>query len=335
MSDRGPPLSLPAMRRRLLLHLPLASGLALPAARAASPKAIGILNAYYPSDVRESLDRFDRAMLGLGYAKGTHYITIERMAAGKDELLRGMAEDLVRLKVDLISAAPSNAVAEAQRATSTIPIVFVSVSDPVAQGFADSLAHPGHNLTGVSNNAGELGSKRLELLKLMVPGLTRLALLVTPKTPTYPGFIPRFRSNASAVGCETFVVEAPLPLDLPVIFKEVARVGPQAIYVPGDPYLWSERTRLAELALQYRIATIFPFVEHVEAGGLMSYGADQKDWMRQSAVFVDKIFKGSKPGDLPIEQPSKIDLVINRRTADELKMTIPRLLSLQATRVIE
>src|SRR5689334_680302 len=123
------------MRRRLLLHLPLAVGLGVPAAQAAAPKVIGILNAYYPDDVRESLNLFDRAMSSLGYAKGTDYVTIERMAAGKDELLRGMAEELVRLKVDLISAAPSNAVAAAQRATSTIPIVFVAVSDPVAQGF--------------------------------------------------------------------------------------------------------------------------------------------------------------------------------------------------------
>jgi putative ABC transport system substrate-binding protein len=322
------------MHRRLFLQFP-STVVAMPLAQAAAPKVIGILNAYHPNDVRESLDLFDRAMLALGYAKGTHYVTIERMASGRNELLREMAEELVRSKVDLICAAPSNAVAEAQRATSTVPIVFVAVTDPVGEGFADSLAPPGRKLTGVSNNVGDLGPKRLQLLKLMVPGLTRLALLVTPRTPTFPTFLPRFRLNASALGCETVLVEAPLPLDLAMAFNEVARAQCQAIYVAGDPYLWSERRHLADLALRYRLPTIFAFVEHVEAGGLISYGADQKDWMRQSASFVDKIFRGSKPGELPIEQPSKFDLFVNRRPANELKLPIPSVLALQATRVID
>ena len=325
-------------RRRVLLQFSLGTFAPLFAPlgwAAGPPKVIGVLNAYAPSDVRSSLDAFDRAMLALGYVKGSHYVVIERMAGSNNELLRPMADELVRLKVDLIHAAPSNAVVEAQRATSTIPIVFVAVADPVAQGFADSVAHPGRNLTGLSNNAGELGPKRLAFLKQMVPGITRVAVLVTSKTPTYPAFVAGFQATADTLGWDTRVIESALPLDLATAFRSIAASRAQALYVAGDPYLWGARKQLAELALEYRLPTIFPFVEHVEAGGFMSYGADQTDWMRQSAIYVAKIFNGAKPGDLPIEQPSKIDLVVNRRTADALHLRIPQLLLLQAARVIE
>jgi putative ABC transport system substrate-binding protein len=322
-------------RRRLLLQLPC--GVVWPSVVIAAdpPKVIGLLNAYVPADVRRSIDQFERALEDRGYVKGIHYVTIERMAEGRNERLRPMAEELVRSKVDLIMAAPSNAVAEAQRATSTIPIVFVAVSDPVREGFADTLARPGHNLTGLSNNAGDLGPKRLEFLKQMVPGLARLAILATPQTPTYPAATERLRAFAESLGWQTAVFEAPLPLELAAVFKRIVAFSPHALYVAGDAYLWGARRQLADLALRSGLPTTFPFVEHVEAGGLMSYGADRQDWMRQSAVYVDKIFKGARPGELPIEQPSKIDLVINRATADALQLRIPRALLLQAGRIIE
>lgn len=326
--------SLMINRRRVLLHLPC--GVVWPSLAIAAdpPKVIGLLNAYVPADVRRSIDQFERALSDRGYVKGIHYVTIERMAEGRNERLRPMAEELVRSKVDLIVAAPSNAVAEAQRATSTIPIVFLAVSDPVREGFADTLARPGHNLTGLSNNAGDLGPKRLEFLKQMVPGLARLAILATPQTPTYP-VVGRLQAFAESLGWRTTVFEAPLPLDLAAVFKRMVAFSPHALYVAGDAYLWGDRKQIADLALRSGLPTIFPFVEHVEAGGLMSYGADPQDWMRQSAVYVDKIFKGAQPGELPIEQPSKIDLVINRATADALHLRIPRALLLQAGRIIE
>lgn len=325
-------------RRKLALWVPLGFCLPSSAFAVAEPKVIGILNPYSPADVQVSLDRFDHEMLQLGYVKGTHYVTVQRMAEGRNERLRGLAEELVKLKVDVIFATPTNAVAEAQSATSTIPIVFVSVADPVGAGFAVSLAHPGRNLTGVSNVAGVAGGlsgKRLELLKQMVPGLARVAFLVTPKTPNYSTYMPLLQAKGEALGLATAIFEAPLPLDLEPVFKTVAATRAQALDVLGDPYLWRARSQVAALALRARLPTSFIFAEHVEAGGLMSYGADMQDWMRQGAVFVDKIFKGAKPGDLPIEQPSKIDLVINRKTASVLGLEIPQTLQLQAARVIE
>ncbi len=273
-------------------------------------------------------------MAQLGHMKGTHYVTVERMAEGRLERLRAMAEELVRMNVDLILAAPSNAVVEAQRATATIPIVFSAVTDPVRQGFVESLARPGRNLTGVSNNAGELGPKRLELLRQMVPRLARLGVLATARTPTYPANVEVLRTAAEALGWRIAVFEAELPLNLSATFAGMTAFRPDALYVAGDANLWSHRRQLAALALQARLPTMFAFAEHVEDGGLMSYGADPQDGFRQSAAYVDRIFKGARPGDLPVQQPSKIDLVINERTAEALGLRIPAALRLQAERII-
>lgn len=193
-------------------------------------------------------------MLHLGYVRGRHYTVIERMAEGHNERVAPMARELVDLKVDLIFAYPTNAVVEAQRATSTIPIMFVSVADPVGSGFAVNLAHPGHNLTGITNFVGDLSGKRLELLKQMVPGLTRIAILITAKTPNYPAFMPRPQANAAALGVGTTVVEA-APLSLEEVFKKITALAPQAIYVVGDPYLWVARKQVAELAIEARLPT--------------------------------------------------------------------------------
>ena len=248
-------------RRKLVQYLPLACAMAPTAIAAAEPKVIGILNPYFRADVQAALERFDLEMRHLGYVKGRHYIVIERMADGRNERLAAMARELVDLKVDLIFATPTNAVIEAQRATSTIPIVFVSVADPVGSGFAVSLAHPGHNLTGVTNFVGDLlgSGKRLELLKQMVPSLTRVAVLLTARTPNYPAFMPRLQANAAALGVGLTVVEAALPLSLEEVFKKIAALEPQAIYVIGDPYLWAARKQVADLALKTRLPTTYNF----------------------------------------------------------------------------
>jgi len=323
-------------RRELLRSLPLAcAGVTTIVAAAAEPKVIGILNPFFRSDVQAALERFDLEMLRHGWVKGKNFTVVERMAEGHSERLAVMARELVELKVDLIFASPTNSVVEAQKATSTIPIVFVSVSDPVGSGFAVSLAHPGHNLTGVSNWAGDFSGKRLDLLKQMVPNLTRAAVLVTSKTPNYAALLSGIQTNAPSLGVSVTLVEAALPLRLEDAFKKITASGAQAIYVAGDPYLWVARRQVADLALQARLPTAYVFVEEVEAGGLMSYSADTQDWMRQSAIFVDKIFKGANPGDLPIEQPAKFDLVINGKTAAALGLKIPPSLSIQAARVID
>ena len=241
-------------RRKLTLWVSLGCCLPLSAFAIAKPKVIGILNPYFPANVQVPLDRFDHEMQLLGYVKGTHYVTVQRMAEGRDERLPAMAEELVKLKVDVILATPTIAVVEAQRATSTTPIVFVSVADPVGAGFAVSLAHPGRNLTGISNVAGvagDLSGKRLEFLKQMVPGLARVAFLMTPKT-NYSAFMPRIQANAQALGLVTTIVEAPLPLDLEPVFKTVAATDAQALDVLGDAYLWRARSQVA--ALQNQVA---------------------------------------------------------------------------------
>jgi putative ABC transport system substrate-binding protein len=169
----------------------------------------------------------------------------------------------------------------------------------------------------------------------MLPRLERLGILATPQTPTYPANIEALRGSAETLGWRITVFEAKLPLDLGLVFDQMARLKPDALYVAGDAILWSQRRQLAELALKQRLPTMFLFVEHVEAGGLMSYGVDPQDGMRQSAGYVDKILKGARPGELPVQQPSKIDLVISQRTADALQLRIPPTLRLQAARIIE
>jgi len=300
---------------------------------AAEPKVIGILSPFSRYDIQARLQQLDEEMARLGRVKGKHYVVIERMADGDDNALAPMAEELAKRNVDVILAV-ANAALEAQKATSRIPIVFVSVADPVAAGLAVTLARPGGNVTGVSNFVGDLTGKRLELLKLMVPGLRHIAVLVTTMMPNYPSFVPRLKTSAAALGVEATIVHAPVPLHLERVFRALVASRPQAIYDPGDAYLWAARKEVATLALRARLPTSFAFVEPVEEGGLMSYGADTHDWMRQSAVFIDKIFRGARAGDLPIEQPSTIHLVINKRTADTLRLKIPKTLLLQATRLI-
>jgi putative tryptophan/tyrosine transport system substrate-binding protein len=320
-------------RRKLVQLLPIACGVGPAALLAANPKAIGFLSPFSRADVQAYLARLDAEMLRLGYVKGRQYVVVDRMAEGRTEQLAALAEGLVQRKVDLILTTGTPAALEAQRATSTIPIVFISVGDPVGAGIASSLAHPGHNLTGVGSFMAELPGKRLELLKQIVPGLTRIAVLLTAKMPNYAA-MPRLRASAQALGLELNVVEAPLPLNLDQVFETMKTSGPQAIYDAGDQELWVARKQLAALALRARLPTSFPFVEPVEEGGLMSYGPDQQDWMRQSAIFIDKIFKGAMPGDLPIELPAKVDFVINTKTADALHLRIPQALLLQATRLV-
>jgi putative ABC transport system substrate-binding protein len=277
------------------------------------------------------MERFDRAMRQVGYVRGIHYISMTRTAEGRKDRLKSMAEELVGLKVDLIFTASTVAVAEAQKATSTIPIVFFGVADPVGAGFAESLARPGRNLTGLANFSRELAPKRLQLLKQMVPGLARVAVLHTPNPN--PATARSLQTVADGLDLKLFLVEA--RAELAEAFQAMTAGQAQAIYVTADTVFWSRRQEIAQLALRSQFPTIFSFAEHVEAGGLMSYGDDQQDLVRQVAIYIDKIFKGAKPGDLPIEEPTKVDLVINRRTAEALHLHIPQQLLLQATRLIE
>jgi len=322
-------------RRNLSLGLPL--GFLFPSLILAqqAPKVIGLLSPYSSQATERNRDAFLRAMLDLGYTRGRDFVVVERFADGRNERLPELAEQLVKLKVDLIWASSTNAVAAARNATTSMPIVFESVADPVQAGFADSLARPGHNMTGFSNFAGDLNPKRLQLLKQMVPSLTRVAVLLNSTNPYYAAQVPRMQAAAEQLGLRAQIVSVSSTEELEPAFQSVASRRAQAVYISADAYFWAQRQQIAELALRYRLPSMFPFSEYVEVGGLMSYGADSMVGFRIVATYVDRIFKGAKPGDLSIEQPTRVELVINRKTADALHLTIPQVLLLQAERVIE
>lgn len=322
-------------RRTLLVGLPVGLLPALHVRAQLQPKVLGLLSPYSSREIELSRDVFMRAMLDLGYTRGKQFVVVERLADGRNERLPELADELVKLNVDLIWASSTNAVAAAQAATTTIPIVFESVADPVRAGFADSLAHPGHNITGLSNFSADLGPKRFQLLKQMVPSLTRVAVLMNSTNPYYATQVPRTQAVAEQLGLRAQVVSASSPDEMEPAFLAIASQHAQAVFVSPDAYLWAQRQRIAELALKYGLPSMFPFAECVEVGGLMSYGVDALIGIRIVASYVDRILKGAKPGELPIEQPTRVDLVINRKTADALKLTIPQVLLLQAEKVIE
>lgn len=301
-----------------------------------APRTIGFLSPYTIRQGEPYADVFFQAMRDLGYVRGLDYLTVARVAEGKNERLPDLAHELVRLKVDVIQASTTNAAAAAQRATAIIPIVFDSVSDPVRAGFADSLAHPGHNMTGLSNISAELNAKRLQLLKQLVPSLKNVAVLENPTNPYYSGSFERMQPFAEKLGLSLLLVNASTRDEVAVAFRTITQQRAQAVWVMADAYLMlDEGERISELALTSRIPSIFAAAQCVEVGGLMSYGIDDLHAKRQLAPYIDKILKGARPGDLPIEQPMKIDLVINRKTADAMRLTIPPALLLQAAKVID
>ena len=274
-------------------------------------------------------------MLDLGYVKGRHFVLVERPADGNEDRLLEFAEELVRGKVDLICASTTNAAIAAQRSTTSIPIVFDSVADPIRAGFADSLAHPGRNITGLSNFAADLNPKRFQLLREMMPRLTRVAVLMNPTNPYASTGVQPTRAAADQSGLHTVYLQASTTQELEAAFTSIATHRSEAIYVAPDTYLYFQRARIVEFALRNKLPSMFPFAGYVEAGGLMSYGVDQLAGVRQSAGYVDKIFRGARAGELPIEQPTRVDLVINRTTAGALQLTIPQSLLLRAEKVIE
>jgi len=325
----------PALARRaLLLGGPLAS-LAAAHARAQPPKVIGVLSPYGSVDAQAALQVFRRAMRELGYREDRDFVLLERFADGRNERLPALAGELVKRRVDLILASTTNAVQAAQAATSSIPIVFESVADPVVAGFAASIGHPGRNITGVSNFSADLSPKRFQFLTQMVPGLHRVAVLFNAGNPYALSQKPAIESVAERLRLSVQFVAAATPDEVELAFKGIASARAEALLVTADAYLLALRQRIAELALKGGLPSIFPFAAYVEAGGLMSYGVDPALGMRQATTFVDKIFKGAKAGDLPIEQPTRVALVINRRTAARLRLAIPQVLLLQAEQVID
>ena len=276
---------------------------------------------------------FREGLIDGGYAEGRNIAIEYRFADRSEGRLREMAAELVRLNMDVIVANGSAAFA-LRTVTSVIPVVFVAVSDPVGAGFAVSLARPGRNFTGLSYLGVELHPKRLELLKAAVPRAHRIGVLSEPAHPQTPQMLREVGAAARVLRIELLPVSAHEPVDLDGAFDTLDTQRADALIVLTGPMFYGERKRLADLALKHRLPSVYEATLFVDAGGLLSYGPDLQDMSRRAAGFVDKILKGTKPADLPVEQPTKFDLVVNLKTAKVLGLTIPPSLLGRASRVI-
>lgn len=280
------------------------------------------------------LDAFRKGMRDLGYEDGKNYVIEVQVADGKYERLPALAADLVKRNVDVIVGSTTPAVDATRRATSSIPIVMALVGDPVASGFVASLARPGGNVTGLSLANTDISSKWLELARAVAPG-SRIGVLADANQPTAKWHLKNIRNAAQKLGIELRVVFAPAANEIENALASLARERVTAVIVLPSGMFTSNRARIAQSAVKLRIAPIATAREYAESGALLSYGQDYDAFMRRSAIYVDKIFKGAKPGDLPVEQPTIFELVINRATARQLELPIPRDLLLRADRVVE
>jgi putative tryptophan/tyrosine transport system substrate-binding protein len=278
---------------------------------------------------------FPRGMRNLGYVEGKNLVIEWRFADGKIERLAGLAAELVRLKVDVIVAGATPSVQAAHQATNTIPIVLVAVPDPVGEGFVKSLSRPGGNITGLSSIVTEVSIKHLELLRTLVPKLSRVAVLINPLNPSDSLILEQINGVAYTTGVKVILVEANTASQIEACFGAMTRAHTGALIVAADELFYGQREQIAKLAVKNRLPTMSPNREMTQAGGLMSYGQDLVEHYLRAATYVDKILKGAKPGDLPVEQPTIFELVVNMKTAKALGLKIPNSILVQATKVIE
>jgi putative ABC transport system substrate-binding protein len=312
----------------------LAAPFAVVAQQSGKVYRIGYLGNSNPTNGAPTLDGFRKGLRELGWVEG-HNVTIEyRWADGDLERLPALASDLVRASVDVIHLAGAPAVRAALQATRTVPIVSAIMGDPVANGFAASLAHPGGNVTGLAVEFESLATKQLQLLKEALPKVSRIAFLHATSTPS-PTTLKAAETAAHVLGLKSRTFDIHDPSDLEGAVRTARAEGAGAMYVMPSPLFSRNRARLAELAVKYRMPGIFESPEYVSAGGLMSYGPNFVDLFRRSASFVDRILKGAKPADLPIELPTTFEFVINLKTAKALGLTIPPSLLGRADQVIE
>ena len=278
---------------------------------------------------------FTQGMRELGYVEGKN-LTIEwRSAEGKAERLPELAAELVQLKLDVLATQATPAALAAQKATTTLPIVMVSVGDPVATGLVKSLARPAGNLTGSSNMLVEIGPKLVEMLHTMLPKVARVAVLVKPSNISLVLGLKNVQAAAQKLGLKIQPVEASNPQEIVNAFSSMARQNAGALIVLQDPFFIQQKSQIVELAWKQRLPSVALYGAYVEAGGLMSYGPNIRELYRRAATYVDKIFKGANPGELPVEQPTTFELVLNLKTAKALGIKVPQAILIQATKVIE
>ena len=312
----------------------LAAPLAAEAQQAGKIYRIGFLLPSTSADP-SILDAFREGLRELGYVEGRNIAIASRWAEGKYDRLPGLAAQLVGLKVDIIVATAVPAIRAAKEATRTIPIIMAVVVDPVATGLVASLARPGGNITGLSSMAPEVTGKQLEMLKEVVPAASLVAVLWNPTNAGNAPQVRRAQDAARALGVRLQPLEARGPSEIDSAFARMTSEQASAVIVLVDAMLLDHRTQIADLAARRRLPAVYGLSDHAEAGGLMAYGPNRLAIVRRAATYVDKILKGAKPGDLPIEQPTKFELVINLKTAKALGLTIPPSLLQRADQVIE
>ena len=281
------------------------------------------------------IDTFRHALDDLGYIEGKNVRFEYRYAKGHNKRLPELANDLVGLNVDVILTWGTDAALAAKQATTTIPIVMGAIGDPLGIGIVTNLAHPGGNVTGFSSRAAELEAKRLQLLKEVVPGLSRVAILFNPTNHYMPLALKSARQGAQMLDVSLAVYEVHDTATLNAAFETLTKDRPDAVMVPADTFLVSQRSRIAQFAIENKLPSIYTFREYIEAGGLIAYTPNYHDLFRRAASYVDKILKGAKPGELPIEQSTKFHLLINLKTARTLGFTLPPWLLVRADEVIE
>jgi putative ABC transport system substrate-binding protein len=325
------------MRRREFITL-LGGAAAWPLAAPAQPSrlpAIGYLGATTAAAERARTDAFVQRLGELGWIEG-HTAAIDyRWGEGRTERFPEIAADLVQLRVDIIVVTSTAAALACKQATAVIPIVFPLAGDPLGTGLVASLARPGGNITGLSNQAADLAGKRLEMLRELAPGLRRLAILANAEYAGRISEIADIQAAANTLDLDVAAFDIRPAEDIAPVFDAMRKDGAEALYVVGDALMNSNGVRVSTLAMNARLPTICVAREYVEAGGLVSYGANIPRLFRRAAELVDKILRGARPGDIPVEQPTKFELAINLKTAKALGLTVPPTLLARADEVIE
>ena len=327
------------MNNRRKLVIALAGALAGAGAASAQVPAkvprIGFLSAHTSSDTAPWHQAFRLGLRDLGWVEGKTVNIEYRYAEGKSDRTPQLATDLVRLKVDVIVASVTPDALAAHKATGVIPIVIVAAGDLVEMGLVASLARPGRNITGLTPMTSELGGKRLELLKEILPKLSRVAVLWNPQNAGSPSHFREVQLAARRLGIQLHSLQVRTSNDFDSAFEDATKARAGALFIIPDPVITPNLKRISDLAVSSRLPSIFHVSEFAHAGGLVSYGPDRADLFRRAATYVDKILKGAKPGDLPIEQPTKFELVVNLKTAKALGITVPQSVRFRADRVIE
>lgn len=296
---------------------------------------LGVLDPGSPAEAAARRSELMQSLRDLGYLEHQNLAVERRYAEGRIDRLPELAAELVQLKVDVIFTGTTPAVQAARRATHTIPIVFTSVADPVESGLVTSLARPGGNVTGVSSQMADLTGKRLQILKELIPSARRIAVLWNPANPASVRGLRDAQAIAPSLGVSIAPVAMPNPADLTAALLAMTQDRPDALDVHATAPMWDLRSRIMEFAATNRLPTSTANREMARVGALMIYGPDFQDQRRQAAALIDRIFKGTKPSELPVEQPRKFELVINLRTAQAIGLSIPRAILLQADEVIK